>query len=97
MEENKEAIEETEAKEENEEDKPLEDRVNDSLTEIRQILEADGGGIELVEITDDKVARVKLMGHCAGCMAAQMTLSGIVEQILMDQVPEITGVEAING
>ena len=89
MEENKEV-------KETKEEATLEDRVNDSLGEIRQILEADGGGIELVEITDEKVAKVRLMGHCAGCMGAQMTLSGIVEQILQDQVPEITGVEAIN-
>lgn len=74
----------------------LKKRVNESLGEIRQYLEADGGGIELVDITDDMKVQVRLLGHCVGCMGARMTMSGIVEQILQDQVPEIKGAEAVD-
>jgi len=76
--------------------KSITERVDESLDEIRNILAMDGGGIELVEVTDDMVAKVRLMGHCAGCMGARMTMSGIVEQILQSDVPEIKSVEAID-
>lgn len=76
--------------------KSITERVDESLDEIRNILAMDGGGIELVEVTDDMVAKVRLMGHCAGCMGARMTMSGIVEQILQSDVPEIKAVEAID-
>ena len=75
--------------------KSITERVDESLDEIRNILAMDGGGIELVEVTDDMVAKVRLMGHCAGCMGAVMTMSGIVENILQDEVPEISRVEAV--
>ena len=73
----------------------IKERVDLALDEIRNILAMDGGGIDLVEITDDMTAKVRLMGHCAGCMGARMTMSGIVESILQDEVPEIKAVEAI--
>ena len=79
-----------------EEKEDLVNRVNESLGEIKQILAQDGGGIELVDITDDMIAQVRLQGHCVGCMGARMTMSGIVEQILQDQVPEIKGAEAVD-
>lgn len=74
----------------------LRERVDLALDEIRNILAMDGGGIDLVEITDDMTAKVRLMGHCAGCMGARMTMSGIVESILQDEVPEIKAVEAVD-
>ena len=74
----------------------LRERVDLALDEIRNILAMDGGGIDLIEITDDMTAKVRLMGHCAGCMGARMTMSGIVESILQDEVPEIKAVEAID-
>ena len=77
-------------------EKTIEERVDESLDEIRNILAMDGGGIELVEVTEDMVAKVRLMGHCAGCMGARMTMSGIVEQILQSDVPEIKAVEAVD-
>ena len=73
----------------------IKERVDLALDEIRNILAMDGGGIELVDVTEDMVAKVRLMGHCAGCMGAVMTMSGIVENILQDEVPEISRVEAV--
>lgn len=73
----------------------MEEKINGALEEIRQVLRRDGGDIELVGITDENVVQVRLQGHCAGCPGAQMTLKGIVEQILQEVVPEIKGVEAV--
>ena len=112
MEENKEVLNETENTEEKAADDmggyvdqdindeeymaSLRERVDLALDEIRNILAMDGGGIDLVEITEDMTAKVRLMGHCAGCMGARMTMSGIVESILQDEVPEIKAVEAVD-
>lgn len=69
--------------------------VNDALDMIRPILQRDGGGIELVEITDDDIVKVRLQGHCAGCPGAQMTLTHIVQQIIQENCPEVKGVESV--
>ena len=74
----------------------MEEKINAALADVKQVLARDGGDIELVEVTGDNIARVRLMGHCAGCPGARMTLKGIVEQILGQAVPEIKGVEAVD-
>ena len=74
----------------------IRERVVEVLEEIRKPLQRDGGDLELVDITEDNVVQVRLQGHCVGCPGAQMTLKYIVEQILMENVPEVTGVEALN-
>ena len=58
-------------------------------------LAADGGGIELVEVDEDGVVKVRLCGHCAGCPGARMTLQMGVERILKEELPEVTAVEAV--
>ena len=52
--------------------------IEDALARIRPILQRDGGDIELVDVTDDKVVQVRLQGHCAGCPGARMTLTHVV-------------------
>lgn len=74
----------------------MEEKINAALADVKQVLARDGGDIELVKVTGDNIARVRLMGHCAGCPGARMTLKGIVEQILQEAVPEIKGVEAVD-
>ena len=71
------------------------EEIEDALHDIRMILRSDGGDIELVDITDDNIVKVRLLGHCVGCGAAQMTMQGIVESILVDAVPGVQGVEAV--
>lgn len=66
------------------------------IDEIRPMLQADGGDIDLVEVRDDGVVRVKLKGACAGCPGARMTLQMGVERRLREKIPEVTGVEAVN-
>ena len=72
------------------------EQVEKILTEeIAPRLKADGGGIELVDVTEDNVVQVRLQGACAGCPGAQMTLRMGVERILKDAIPEVAGVEAV--
>jgi len=68
-------------------------KVEDALAGIRPLLQADGGDIELVEITDDNIVRVRLQGACKGCPGAQLTLAMAVERRLKAEVPEIDHVE----
>ncbi len=70
----------------------MEEQVREALSEVRAILQQDGGDLELVGITDDNYVKVKLQGHCVGCPGAQMTLHMVVEQVLQMTVPEVAGV-----
>lgn len=74
----------------------VQERVEITLQELRPYLEADGGDIRLVEITDNFVARIELMGACADCSMINMTLKGGVESALKKAAPEVTAIEAIN-
>ena len=74
----------------------LEAKVNVVLLELRPFMEADGGDIEFVEITDEGIVRVKLMGACSDCSMSMMTLKGGVEEAVKKIAPEIKGVEAVN-
>lgn len=72
----------------------MKERVEAALEKIRPALEADGGGIELIDIVDG-IVKVRLQGACQGCMGAQMTLKMGVEKILKEEVPEVKAVEAV--
>jgi len=72
------------------------DQVKDVVDrQIRQMLQADGGDIEIVDLTPQNVVQVRLVGACANCMGAAMTLSGAVEYRIMELVPEVKGVEQV--
>ena len=74
----------------------FEDRVQDVIGQIRPMLQNDGGDIELVSAAEDTgLVTVRLQGACKGCPGAAMTLKMGVERILKEQVPEVTGVEAV--
>ena len=70
------------------------DRVEAALAMIRPALQADGGGVELLEVNDGTV-KLKLTGHCAGCPMATMTLKMGVERVIREQVPEVKEVIAV--
>ncbi len=63
---------------------------------IRPGLQLDGGDIELVEITEDGVVRVRLTGACAHCPFSKMTLAAGVEQTLKEAIPEDLRVESVS-
>lgn len=73
------------------------DKVNSSLETIRPYLEADGGNITLVEVTEDLTARVALHGACSTCSMSAMTMKAGVEGAIRAAVPEIRHVEAIQA
>ena len=75
----------------------LYDRVESSLDSIRPYLRKDGGDIELVEITPDLEVKVRLVGACETCPMSFMTMKAGVEQNLRAAVPEISGIQAVNG
>jgi len=71
-------------------------KVEAVINQIRPYLEADGGNIKFVELTDDNVVNVELQGACACCPMSLMTLKNGVEEAMKKAIPEIKSVEAIN-
>ena len=72
----------------------MREKVEAALAQIRPILQADGGDVELVDVNEG-VVRLKLKGACGGCPMAAMTLRQGIERILNEQVPEVKEVVAI--
>ena len=73
----------------------MRERVQEVIDEIRPMLQADGGDVELVEVSQDGVVKVRLIGACGGCPMSQMTLSRGIESRLKESVPEVTRVESV--
>jgi len=71
-------------------------RVERALEKIRPYLVADGGDIDIVEITDDMVVKVELKGACFGCPFSMQTLKAGVEMAVRNEVPEIRQVVDVN-
>jgi Fe-S cluster biogenesis protein NfuA len=69
-------------------------RVQEALDEIRPQIQLDGGDVELVAV-EEQTVKVRLVGHCAGCPMAAMTLKNGVEALIKQRVPEIQKVEAV--
>ncbi len=70
-------------------DKHIIEKIEEALTTIRPYLESDGGDISLVEVTDDMVVKVKLMGTCSNCSVSMMTLKNGVEVAIKNVLPEV--------
>ena len=70
-------------------------QVDSVLDEIRPMLIADGGNIELVDVKDDGVVEVKLTGACGSCPMSQMTLKMGVEKLLKEKLPEVKEVVSV--
>lgn len=73
----------------------MEEKVKAIIEEVRPALQADGGDVEFVELTDDNIVKVKLRGACAHCMGAVMTLKNVIEARIRAEVPEIKAVERV--
>jgi Fe-S cluster biogenesis protein NfuA len=71
-------------------------KVEEALEQIRPYLQADGGNVSLVEITEENIVKVELMGACKSCSMSMMTLKAGIEESIKRSVPEIKSVEAIN-
>ena len=73
----------------------LKQKVEQSLERVRPSLRADGGDVELVDVSDDGVVRLTLTGACAGCPMSTMTLKMGIEKLLKEDIPEVKEVESV--
>ncbi len=73
----------------------IKENIENALQKVRPSLQADGGDVQLVDVDEDGLVKVKLMGACGGCPMSQMTLKMGIEKILKQNVPEVTSVESV--
>ncbi len=73
----------------------MQEKVTEALETIRPMLQADGGDVELVEVSEDGIVKVRLTGACGGCPMSQMTLSQGIERQLKARIPELKEVVAV--
>lgn len=73
----------------------IEQKVNSAISLIRPFLNDDGGDVELVEVTSDRIVKVRLTGSCKDCSMKQSTLRGGIEETIKKAVPEINAVIAV--
>ena len=76
--------------------KTFKDKVQQVIEEIRPALQGHGGDIELVDVEQDSIVKVKLQGACSGCPSAAMTLKMGVERVLKEKIPEVREVIAVS-
>lgn len=72
------------------------EKIERSLDSMRPFLAADGGNVRVLDISDDKVVRLELLGACGSCPMSAMTFKGGLEEAVLRAVPEISRVEAVN-
>ena len=72
-------------------------KIDEALNSVRPHLAADGGDVEVVDITDDMTVKVKWLGNCENCFMSIMTMKAGIEEAIKSKVPEVLHVEAING
>lgn len=73
----------------------MHDKVQEVLDQIRPSLQADGGDVELVDVADDGVVKVKLTGACSGCPMSTVTLKMGIEKLLKEKIPEVKEVVSV--
>jgi len=73
----------------------IRDRVESALNRIRPAVQMDGGDVQLVDVSEDGVVTVQMMGACGGCPMSMLTLKAGIERIIKSQVPEVTEIVAV--
>ena len=73
----------------------MKDEIIKALESVRPFLQSDNGDIELVDVTDDGIVKVRLLGECEKCPLSIMTLRAGIERSLMKQVPGVRRIEAV--
>ncbi len=73
----------------------LRTRIESALSEIRPLLKADGGGVELVDITPKMTVKVRLKGACKGCPFSFITMSSVIRERIIKAAPEVREVEEV--
>lgn len=72
-------------------------RIESTLDSLRPYLQADSGNVSLVEVTEDMIVKLELLGACSSCSMSMMTLKAGIEQSLLKAIPELKGVVAVNA
>ena len=72
----------------------MREKVEAALEKVKPMLKADGGDVELVDVSDDGIVKVKLTGACGCCPMSQMTLKEGIEKVIKEAVPEVKEVVA---
>jgi len=72
-------------------------KVEAAIEQLRPFLAADGGNMELVEVTDDAIVRVRLLGACKDCTMSEMTMKAGLEEAVKKAAPEVLRVEEISS
>ena len=72
------------------------EKIEKALEKIRPFLLEDGGDVRVLEVTDDLVVKLELLGACGTCPMSPMTMKAGVEEVIRREIPEIKGVEAVN-
>ena len=73
----------------------MREKVEKVLEKVRPMLQRDGGDVELVDVQDDGVVKVRLTGACSGCPMSTMTLKNAIEETIKKEIPEIKSVEQV--
>lgn len=73
----------------------MKEKVEKVLAELRPALQMDGGDVELVDVSNDGIVKVKLTGACGGCPMSMLTLKMAIEKRLKDAIPEVKAVEQV--
>ena len=73
----------------------MREKVQAILNDVRPALQADGGDVELIDVDDQGIVKVRLQGACSGCPMASMTLKNGIERALKEAIPEVKEVVAL--
>ena len=73
----------------------MREKVEAVLEKVRPMLQRDGGDVELVDVQDNGVVKVRLTGACSGCPMSTMTLKNAIEETIKNEIPEIKSVEQV--
>ena len=71
-------------------------KINESIDQLRPFLHADGGDMEFVDLTEDLIVQVRLLGSCSDCSMSHMTMRAGLEEALKKVAPEVQSVEAVD-
>lgn len=71
-------------------------KIEEALEQVRPYLQADGGNVNFIEVSEDNIVKLELLGACKSCSMSMMTLKAGIEETIKRAVPQIKGVEAVN-
>ena len=74
----------------------IKQKIEIALNSMRPFLEADGGNVELVEVTPDMEVKLRLLGNCSNCSMSSMTMKAGIESGIKNAIPEVTKVTAVD-